>query len=88
MNELERIEKAKAQYKARQSAGKKKSKPLLGKVECSCGNTIKLFNHKTEVKCFNKRCGKFYKKVNGEWKLKASVRQEKVSKPTTAKPNK
>jgi len=40
-------------------------KPLLEVIECSCGNKIRNFNDKKNVKCFT--CDKFLEKKDGKW---------------------
>lgn len=37
----------------------------IERIRCGCGNTIRLFNKKTEVKCF--RCNSFWEKKEGKW---------------------
>ena len=76
MGELERIEVAKAKWEAKQNMRsyshrqrqkyEKQSKELLEVIKCSCGNEIRMFNQKTEVKCF--KCNHFWLKNSvGKW---------------------
>lgn len=51
--------------KFRQQQQKYKSKPLLEIIRCNCGNDIRMFNKKDEVKCF--KCNSMWRREKGRW---------------------
>lgn len=53
----------------------KASRKLVEEVKCDCGNTIRNFNKKMQVKCFS--CNHYHEKIDGTW-----TKQEKVDRNT------